>query len=199
MFHITVRIAALWQMSFSSSCYGQPTRLMLRLCLIQHGTHFLSDLMPGEAGAWTAEACFLQKQGTEVEILEEQVWLSFGRDTGLWIIQSRLLLPWSLLTEHGVITVHSEGRLGLVIALSAHINNVTVISRIMMDGYMSHIKVTSIWALRNNWGFVFTKPNEADWHHFCHKMSFMQYEQTYEQQISLHCCLREVLSVLSRF
>lgn len=73
MFHITVRIAALWQMSFSSSCYGQPTRLMLRLCLIQHGTHFLSDLMPGEAGAWTAEACFLQKQGTEVEILEEQV------------------------------------------------------------------------------------------------------------------------------
>lgn len=38
---------------------AQPTRFMLRLCLRQHGTHFFSDLEPGDAGAGAADPCFL--------------------------------------------------------------------------------------------------------------------------------------------
>lgn len=51
---------------------GQPTRFILRLCLRQLGTHFFSDLVPGDAGAGAADPCFLcrernqtQRQGNE--------------------------------------------------------------------------------------------------------------------------------------
>lgn len=60
---------------------GQLTRFKLRLRLRQQGAHFLSDLTPGDAGAWDEEPCFLcghkEKPDTEAEKREEEVRPSF--------------------------------------------------------------------------------------------------------------------------
>lgn len=115
---------------------GQLTRFMLRLRLRQLGTHFFSDLAPGDAGAGDAEPCFLwtQREKPDTEKWEEEVWLFVLVVTREHlIINSRLL--WPLLVESLMWSLSSLGQprpAQTLWLLPSCINNVVII---LMGGH----------------------------------------------------------------
>lgn len=110
-----------WVVCGRPGLMGQRPRLILRLRLRQLGTHFFSDLLPGDAGAGAADPCFLCKERNQEQRNERRKcdWVFVLAVTRQYlIINSRLLcgLYWTT----GVITVQSRTS-SLLSSLSASI------------------------------------------------------------------------------